>query len=68
MLFNRELIIPFSTKIQGRTPSDLTGPENAHRGDNYIYAEGSSPRQPGDVAILETDIIFPCKVFFTSIK
>ncbi|XP_076102513.1 uncharacterized protein LOC143071805 isoform X2 [Mytilus galloprovincialis] len=43
----------------GQTPSDLTGPDGALTGENYIYAEGSSPRTTGQTAILISDINFP---------
>lgn len=32
------------------TPSELTGPSQAHEGSYYIYIEASNPRKPGDRA------------------
>lgn len=52
--------------LQGQTPSDLTGPDGALTGENYIYAEGSSPRTTGQTAILISDINFPGKYWFSN--
>jgi len=45
--------------FKGPTVSDLTGPDGAVDGKNYLYAEVSSPRQLGDTAVLESDLTFP---------
>ena len=39
--------------------SELTGPDGAIDGDNYMYAEASAPQKPADNAILQSDITFP---------
>jgi uncharacterized protein YegL len=36
----------------GPTPSQHTGPEKAFSGDYYMFIEASSPRQPGDAAMI----------------
>ncbi|VDI72691.1 chitin synthase [Mytilus galloprovincialis] len=45
----------------GPTVTKLTGPDKAISGDLYLYAESSSPRQPGDRAIFESDVTFPAE-------
>ncbi|VDI82640.1 apolipoprotein(a) [Mytilus galloprovincialis] len=45
----------------GPTVSDLTGPESAAEGNNYIFAESSSPRLPNDKAVLQSDITLPAE-------
>jgi len=42
------------TRLSGPTETANTGPNNADRGQYYIYAEGSAPRLPWDRAIFET--------------
>jgi len=44
--------------FKGSTVSDLTGPDDAVDGKNYLYAEASYPRQLGDTAVLESDLTF----------
>lgn len=62
---SNSLIIKDGNKIiylyhqQGPTVTKLTGPDKAISGDLYLYAESSSPRQPGDKAIFESDVTFP---------
>ncbi|XP_021366872.1 MAM and LDL-receptor class A domain-containing protein 1-like [Mizuhopecten yessoensis] len=43
----------------GSTPSTGTGPDSAQFGNNYLYAEGSIPRVPGDMARMSTNLNFP---------
>ncbi|XP_021350862.1 MAM and LDL-receptor class A domain-containing protein 1-like isoform X1 [Mizuhopecten yessoensis] len=43
----------------GSTPSTGTGPDSAQSGNNYLYAEGSSPRVSGDLARMSTNLNFP---------
>lgn len=38
-----------------------TGPEEAHRGSRFLFTEMSSPRKPGDKAILRTTVPLPGK-------
>ncbi|CAC5376663.1 PLG [Mytilus coruscus] len=45
----------------GPTVSDLTGPESAVEGYNYMYTESSSPRLPNDKAVLQSDITLPAE-------
>ncbi|KAJ7394106.1 Chymotrypsin-like elastase member 3B [Desmophyllum pertusum] len=40
------------TRRSGGTPSSFTGPSSAKKGSYYIYIETSSPRRPGDKAVL----------------
>eukprot|EP00413_Alexandrium_margalefii_P007321 CAMPEP_0204527446 /NCGR_PEP_ID=MMETSP0661-20131031/8986_1 /ASSEMBLY_ACC=CAM_ASM_000606 /TAXON_ID=109239 /ORGANISM="Alexandrium margalefi, Strain AMGDE01CS-322" /LENGTH=670 /DNA_ID=CAMNT_0051533355 /DNA_START=83 /DNA_END=2091 /DNA_ORIENTATION=- len=42
------------TKTSSATPSSGTGPGNPAGGSYYMYAETSSPRSPGDTAVLKT--------------
>jgi len=44
--------------LQGRTPSSGTGPTGPAQGLFYWYAESSSPRKPGDIAVLVSNIGF----------
>ena len=44
--------------FKGTTVSDLTGPDGAVDGKNYLYTEASYPRQLGDTAVLESDLTF----------
>jgi len=47
------------TQRMGKTPSSKTGPEVDHttlRFGYFMYIETSSPRQPGDVAVLESKL------------
>ncbi|XP_062615614.1 MAM and LDL-receptor class A domain-containing protein 1-like [Saccostrea cucullata] len=39
------------------TPTSNTGPSYAHSGKYYMYIESSSPRAPGDTAILSTGFV-----------
>ncbi|XP_052694034.1 uncharacterized protein LOC128172280 [Crassostrea angulata] len=41
------------------TISEWTGPEDAFRGERFIFAEMSLPRVPGDTAILQTTVALP---------
>ncbi|XP_062585892.1 uncharacterized protein LOC134247569 [Saccostrea cucullata] len=43
------------------TTSEGTGPEGAYRGESYLFTEMSSPRKPGDKAILQTVVPLPEK-------
>ncbi|KAK3095928.1 hypothetical protein FSP39_020974 [Pinctada imbricata] len=43
------------TVQSGSTPSSSTGPSSAQAGNNYLYAEMSSPRVQGDVARYESN-------------
>jgi hypothetical protein len=42
------------TRMRGFSPSVGTGPDRAFDGENYLYIEASSPRQPNDAAILKS--------------
>merc|ERR1719162_2915097 len=45
----------FDWKVRsGGTSSGGTGPSKAHEGSKYLYIETSSPRRPGDKAVLTT--------------
>nr|XP_022312335.1 uncharacterized protein LOC111117490 [Crassostrea virginica] len=43
------------------TISEGTGPEEAFRGERFLFAEMSLPRVPGDKAILQTAVPLPAK-------
>ncbi|XP_056002874.1 uncharacterized protein LOC125661847 isoform X2 [Ostrea edulis] len=43
------------------TMSAGTGPSDAYRGDRYLFTEMSSPRKPGDRAVLQTSVPLPAK-------
>lgn len=45
--------------LQRHTISEWTGPEDAFRGERFIFAEMSLPRVPGDKAILQTTVLLP---------
>lgn len=45
--------------LQRHTISEWTGPDDAFRGERFIFAEMSLPRVPGDKAILQTTVALP---------
>ena len=51
----------FSLNFQKHTISEGTGPEEAFRGERFLFAEMSLPRVPGDKAILQTAVPLPGK-------
>merc|ERR1719471_1582241 len=65
------------SRKSGRTPSSNTGPSAAASGKAYMYTEASSPRKPGDTAILtspplifsrgEDTLAFSCHMYGGSI-
>ncbi|CAH1779976.1 unnamed protein product [Owenia fusiformis] len=48
------------TRQSGSTPSKSTGPlgDNTYRCGSYMYVEASTPRIKGDIAILETPVMY----------
>ena len=49
----------FLVNFQKHTISIGTGPEEAFRGERFLFAEMSLPRVPGDKAIIQTTVPLP---------